>query len=165
MPASEKLNCRSELRNFVWRRARVGKVLRLKGDAMTNDHTGSCLCGAVRIGVRGALRGVLYCHCTQCRKQTGHFYAATQVADSALTVSGEHHVTWYEASDRARRGFCRACGSALFWKENGSDSISILAGAFDRPSGLRAEAHIFAADKGDYYDLDDGLPVHPGPPR
>jgi hypothetical protein len=31
-------------------------------------------------------------------------------------------------------------------------------GAFDAPTGTRLEKHIFVADKGDYYDIGDGLP-------
>lgn len=132
---------------------------------MTDDHSGSCLCGTVRFSVQGSMRGVVYCHCTQCRKQTGNFYAATSVEDAALTISGDDNISWYEASDRARRGFCRTCGSALFWKEIGSETISIMAGAFEKPSSLKGAVHIFAADKGDYYEIDDGLPVHPGSSR
>lgn len=125
---------------------------------MSENHTGSCLCGAVKFKTMGKLRGVVYCHCSQCRKQTGHFYAATDVADADIAITGAQNVTWYEASDFARRGFCSTCGSALFWKRNGSDVISVLAGAFDSPSGLTGQSHIFVADKGDYYSIDDGLP-------
>lgn len=128
---------------------------------MMTKHTGSCLCGAVRFNVEGDLRGVVYCHCTQCRKQTGHFYAATNVPLSAIRVDGADHITWFAASPSARRGFCRTCGSALFWQLNGADDISVLAGAFDGPSGLSGEVHIFVADKGDYYEIDDGLPQFP----
>jgi len=125
---------------------------------MQEVHSGSCGCGAVRLRATGALRGVIYCHCSQCRKQTGHFYAATNIDASNLTVEGEESITWYAASPEALRGFCKVCGSALFWRRNGSDQVSVLAGAFDPPSGLRGETHIFVANKGDYYDIDDGLP-------
>ena len=33
-----------------------------------------------------------------------------------------------------------------------------MAGAFDQPSSLKGESHIFVGDKGDYYEIDDGLP-------
>ena len=125
---------------------------------MTIMHRGSCLCGGVHFTVSGPLRGVVYCHCSQCRKQTGHYYAATNVADDDLNVEGAEKITWYEASPYAKRGFCSVCGSALFWKHNEADEISVMAGAFEQPSGLRAEAHIFVLDKGDYYDITDGLP-------
>ena len=125
---------------------------------MAEIHDGSCLCGAVKFRTRGPLRGVVYCHCSQCRKQTGHFLAATSSADRDLTIEENGSLGWYAAPEDARRGFCRTCGSVLFWKRNDADSVSIMAGAFDRPSGLKGESHIFVADKGDYYEICDGLP-------
>lgn len=125
---------------------------------MTLENAGSCLCGAVRFRTNGPLRGVVYCHCTQCRKQSGHYYAATSVASDRIEIEGEDAITWFRASAEARRGFCSVCGSALFWQSDGADRISILAGAFDGPTGLAGERHIFVGDKGDYYDIGDGLP-------
>lgn len=124
-------------------------------------RSGGCLCGAVRFDATGEVRPVVYCHCTQCRKQTGHFYAASNVADDRLAITGGDAITWFAASDAALRGFCRTCGSALFWKLNGSEETSVLAGSFDDPAELKAACHIYTADKGDYYDIDDGLPRHP----
>lgn len=125
---------------------------------MSDVNIGSCLCGAVSFEATGPLRGVVYCHCSQCRKQSGHYYAATNVSDTALTVHGSDNVTWYSASDFARRGFCRTCGSVLFWKSNTEDYTSVMAGAFEESGALRGEMHIFVADKGQYYDITDGLP-------
>jgi hypothetical protein len=125
---------------------------------MIETHSGRCLCGSVRFATTGPLRGVIYCHCTQCRRQTGHHYGATNVADAAISIEGVEKLTWYRASHDARRGFCSVCGSALFWKRDGSADISVMAGAFDSPSGLVGEAHIFVPHKGDYYDITDGLP-------
>ena len=125
---------------------------------MADRHEGACLCGAVRFTAHGPLRGVVYCHCSQCRKQTGHHYAATNVADRNIEIKGTGDITWYRASEKARRGFCRICGSALFWKHDELDTISVMAGAFEKPTGLKADAHIFVADKGDYYGIGDGLP-------
>ena len=72
-------------------------------------RTGSCLCGAVSFETRGALRGVVYCHCSQCRKQTGHYYAATNVADDDLAIEGSGELNWYAASaDRRCSGSATA---------------------------------------------------------
>lgn len=125
---------------------------------MTDEHSGGCLCGKVSYRTRGPLRGVVYCHCTQCRRQTGHYLAATDVDDQHIEIQGSAHMGWYAASDFAKRGFCRECGSILFWKRNGSERISVTAGSFHEPTGLKSQCHIFVADKGDYYDLDDALP-------
>lgn len=123
---------------------------------------GSCHCGAVSFSVTGPLRQVVYCHCQQCRKQTGHFVAATRCDNSALTISGGEALSWYEASPQAKRGFCATCGSHLFWKRHGASTTSIWAGSFDGPTGLKASHHIFVADKGDYYAIADGLPCFDG---
>jgi len=123
-------------------------------------RTGGCHCGAVTYSVTGPVREVIYCHCIQCRRQSGHFFAATACDDDQLSVARGENLTWYEASENARRGFCQTCGSLLFWKANGSDRTSIMAGSFDKPSGLTESHHIYAGDKGDYYEIADGLPQH-----
>ncbi|MBW8447410.1 MAG: GFA family protein [Arenimonas sp.] len=126
---------------------------------MDEQRTGACLCGAVRFRTHGPLRDVVFCHCSQCRRQTGLYYAATDVPRDRIALSGEDLVGWYRSSEEARRGFCQRCGSALFWLRDGSDHISVMAGAFDQPSRLVAGYHIFCADKGEFYAIDDGLPA------
>lgn len=121
---------------------------------------GSCLCGAVRFTVDGELPGPDACHCVQCRKHSGHYFASTDVPKSSLTVEGEDQLAWYRSSDRVRRGFCKACGSSLFWDPVQSEKIAVAMGAFDNPTGTRLHMHIFVAEKGDYYDIADGLPQH-----
>jgi hypothetical protein len=124
-------------------------------------HKGSCLCGAVRFEVTGALAAPTACHCSQCRRQSGHFWAATDVKRNALTVHGAEAVTWFHASEPVRRGFCSTCGSFLFWDPLGRDTIAVAMGAFELPTGTRLGRHIFVADKGDYYEIADGLPQNP----
>lgn len=121
-------------------------------------HHGSCLCGAVSFDVAGDLPAPTACHCTKCRKQSGHFEASTDVPKSVLTIRGEDRLTWYRSSDKVRRGFCSVCGSSLFFDPVYRDWIGILMGAFDGPTHTRLAMHIFVADKGDYYDIADGLP-------
>jgi len=116
-------------------------------------HHGSCLCGAVCYAVSGPLRPVVICHCGQCRKQTGHYLAATSVKLEQLRISRADTLRWYRASDAAERGFCGTCGSVMFWRPADGSGISITPGTLDGPTGLRVEGHIFCADKGDYYDV------------
>jgi hypothetical protein len=121
-------------------------------------HRGSCLCGAVTFEVAGALAPPDACHCLQCRKHSGHFFASTDVPRAALTLRGEEHVTWYRSSEKVRRGFCSTCGSSLFFDPPKKDWIGIAMGAFDAPTDTQLAIHIFVAEKGDYYELADGLP-------
>ena len=119
---------------------------------------GSCLCGAVRVSVAGELPAPNACHCRQCRKQSGHYWASTDVPREAVTIAGEESLRWYQSSEKVRRGFCRTCGSFLFWDPIGRAKIAIAMGAFDPPTGTKLDLHIFVADKGDYYEIGDGLP-------
>jgi hypothetical protein len=122
---------------------------------------GGCLCGAVRFEALGPLRPIIACHCGQCRKQTGTYVAATACAASDLRILKDEGLAWYSSSAEAERGFCERCGSGLFWRSKGSDTISIFAGALDGPTGLSIEKHIYVADKPDWYDIHDGKPQDP----
>jgi len=124
--------------------------------------TGSCLCGRVRYRIDGPLSPVVACHCSQCRKASGHHVAATTVLRDDLVIEGE--VRWYASSAGAQRGFCPVCGSNLFW-DGGQDYLAVFAGTLDGDPGIRMAAHIFCADKGAYYEITDGLPQAPGLPE
>ena len=115
----------------------------------------SCLCGAVTFTVDPDAR-VTACHCGQCRKQSGHYWSSGSALENAFDIKGE--VRWFEASTIAKRGFCPTCGSFLFWKAHDEDTMSFSMGAIDGPTGLTLKEHIFVADKGDYYELADGIP-------
>ena len=118
--------------------------------------SGSCLCGDISFEVQGTPLGASMCHCGQCRKQSGGVWSSAFVSEDDLKISGD--VTWFEASDTAKRGSCPRCGSFLFWKAHDEDTISFALGAIDGATGLTLEKHIFVADKGDYYDIADGVP-------
>ncbi len=124
--------------------------------------TGSCLCGAVRFDVAGDLPPPSVCHCSQCRKQSGHTWSSTDVPSADVTIRGADAVRWFRSSPGAQRGFCGTCGSFLFWRGDDSDEISIAMGALESPTGTHLAFHIYVADKGDYYDIGDGLPQYPG---
>ena len=119
--------------------------------------TGRCLCGAIAVEIRGALRDVVVCHCGQCRRQHGAPPSYTAAAWADVSVNGRKHLKWYQSSQDARRGFCRICGTSLFWEPMGSGRVSIAAGCLDKPTNLRTVRHIFVTDKGDCYEIKDGL--------
>jgi hypothetical protein len=124
--------------------------------------SGRCVCGAVAFDVRGPLRDVVLCHCTECRRWAGHVWAATAARFDELDFSEDRGLRWIDSPDSehdARRGFCGECGSSLFWDAPGRDTISIAAGTFDEPTGLKTTQQIYTAEAGDYYELDPGVPV------
>lgn len=118
-------------------------------------HHGSCYCKTVRFIVKGALRPVVYCHCSQCRKITGHYMAASGAKRGDVAIEGTPR--WFTSSEDIERGFCPICGTNLFWSDMRRDTISIAAGALDDAT-LHAQSHIYVKDKADYYPICDGLP-------
>lgn len=131
-------------------------------EATRHEVTGRCLCGAVSFRGMPVAEGPRACHCGQCRRWSGHVWAALGVSE--LRIEGP--LRWFASSETARRGFCTECGSALFWEatpdsSSGATETDVAVGALDGPTGLRLEGHIFVADKGDYYDIADGLPQWP----
>jgi hypothetical protein len=126
--------------------------------SVPTERTGGCLCGAVRYVVLGDLRPIVMCHCTQCRRMTGHYLAATAARHEDFRLLSDGELRWYASSDEGRRGFCGRCGSTLFWQGAGRDYVSIAAGTLDDGTGLPVACHIFVADKGAYYEIDDRAP-------
>jgi hypothetical protein len=142
------------------RKARRGGAAHTREDRSAVG--GGCLCGAVRYEVHGKLREVVNCHCGQCRKFHGHFAAYSNAAVRDLALSGRANLKWFRSSSFARRGFCKRCGSSLFWQRLKSPTISIAAGTLDAPTGLKTVRHIFVKDVGDYYKIADRLERLPG---
>lgn len=122
-------------------------------------HRGQCLCGAVTYTVNTVLRDIVNCHCQQCRRFHGHFAAYTAAPRDAVEIDdGRRALSWYNSSSQARRGFCRECGSSLFWDRLDSDLLRIAAGSLTEPTGLQTRCHIHVNFAGDYYKLMDDLP-------
>lgn len=126
---------------------------------------GGCLCGAVRYECRAALRAVVNCHCQMCKRTHGHVAAYTAVAQEALVITTRRGLKWYASSAQARRGFCGDCGASLFWAPAHGNYVAVSAGTLDRPTGLKTVGHVFAAEAGDYYEIDDDLERFPGSMR
>jgi hypothetical protein len=121
-------------------------------------HKGSCVCGAVTFEVTGSLDANDACHCSICRKWSGHYWAGADVPRSSITIHGADKVTWYRSSEKVRRGFCSICGSSMFFDPIYKDWFGVSMGALESPTDAKLQKHIFVGDKGDYYEIADGLP-------
>ncbi|MFK7804372.1 MAG: GFA family protein [Anaerolineae bacterium] len=124
-------------------------------------HTGHCLCRKIKFEISSALEPAVACHCEQCRRWTGHFLVGVEVDRDALTIQGEEHLKWFHSSEKVRRGFCSNCGSTLFFDPVDKTKhrwISVSMGAIEAPTHTQLGQHIFTAEKGDYYEITDGLP-------
>ena len=115
-------------------------------------HSGSCLCGSVRISSENASNKVGACHCSMCRKWGGGPYMEV---DCGVEVSfrGEENITVYDSSNWADRGFCNRCGSHLFYRLKESKQYMIPAGLFDNQNSFVFENQVFIDKKPAYYSF------------
>ncbi len=120
---------------------------------------GRCDCGDVRFEISAVRETVTVCHCSQCRRTSGHLWASTQASSyEDVIFTKKEGLQWYTSSGYAKRGFCKTCGSSLFYRMNDEEGIALAAGCLDMPTDLKIGKHIFVKDKGDYYDITDGAP-------
>jgi hypothetical protein len=66
-------------------------------------------------------------------------------------LRGEEHVTRYESSPWAERGFCSVCGTAMFYLLKPTQAYMRSVGAFDDASEFRLVREIFIDKKPDGY--------------
>jgi len=108
-------------------------------------HTGRCLCGAVRFTAEGVHTDYHACHCGMCRRWSGGGpFFATRV--QKVTFEGEQPAV-YDSSEWASRGFCRACGTTLFYFLKPAQAHMMSVGAFDDQAAFRLVREIFVDAK------------------
>jgi hypothetical protein len=103
-------------------------------NARTPLHTGGCQCGAVRYALYAEPTNPHVCHCRMCQKAFGNYFAplaGLPLGDFAWTF-GTPGV--FKSSEAAERGFCRDCGTPLFFRYVDRDRISLSLGSLDDPT-------------------------------
>jgi hypothetical protein len=96
--------------------------------------TGGCQCGAVRYALYAEPTNPHVCHCRMCQKAFGSYFAplaGVPPSDFAWT-RGTPGV--FKSSAAAERGFCRDCGTPLFFRYVDKDRISVSLGSLDEPA-------------------------------
>jgi len=126
--------------------------------------TGGCLCGAVRYEILKEPYGAVNCHCSKCRRFHGNFAAYAGMPIDDLDIVEERTLKWFRSltdeTENVYRGFCSQCGSSLFWHPRGEDRIAVSLGSLDEPTNLKIMGHAWVSQKGDFYEICDGLPQY-----
>jgi hypothetical protein len=106
-----------------------------------------CLCGAVRFTAVPLKPEMGVCHCAMCRRWSGGVFMAVECHD--LVVEDDSELGIFESSAWAERGFCRACGSSLFWRmrEGTGDHLAVSFQSFDNPDAFAFSEEIFIDEK------------------
>jgi hypothetical protein len=121
---------------------------------------GTCGCGSVAFTVQGPLGDVSWCHCSKCQRFYGGPGAYILIPRGAIAFQRRDGLAWWDASPTVQRGFCKQCGSSLFFSDSNESTLAVCAGSLIPPTGMKSTMHIFVGSKPDWYEVNDGLPQH-----
>jgi hypothetical protein len=113
---------------------------------------GRCLCGAVNFTATNINNNVAACHCGMCRRWGGGPLMAVSCG-TEVAFDGEENITVYNSSDWAERGFCKKCGSHLFYRLKGINEHQIPAGLFDSQGSFNFDLQVFIDRKPSFYSF------------
>ena len=113
--------------------------------------TGGCLCGKVRYTLAEPPKGFGACHCGMCRKFSGGIELGIEVMPGGISWDGEENIGTFSSSEWAERGFCKTCGSSLFWRLTMEGPMkglySLSAGTLDSLEGLELTGEVYIDHK------------------
>ncbi|MCZ2720584.1 GFA family protein [Marinomonas sp. 15G1-11] len=67
----------------------------------------------------------------------------------------------FESSERVRRGFCKECGSNLYYyNKDHPNHLDIPLSVIDDEMNVKPDCHIYVSCKPDWYEINDDLPQH-----
>ena len=122
--------------------------------------TGHCLCGAVKFTAEGVEQHIHGCHCSMCRRWSGGPMLAASV--ESIAFEGEENIKRYDSSEWAQRGFCRECGSSLFYYLKPANRHIVCTGAFDDTASFELAGEIYVDEKPSFYDFAGDHPRQTG---
>ncbi len=128
---------------------------------MTRLHRASCRCGLIGAEAKVDPFQVSYCHCRDCRKQTGA---------PVMAFVGFHdgEVAWQGEPQRWRAGgveraFCGSCGSQIGYRdEKLPGELYLTLGIMDEPERYPPTMHAFEMRRLPFLHLEDDLPRFDG---
>ena len=96
---------------------------------MSDMHSGSCFCGAVKIEASGAPEAMGYCHCESCRSwSAGPVNAFTLWKPENVKVTkGTEFVGRFKKTENSDRQFCTKCGGHLMTDHPGLGLTDVYA--------------------------------------
>ncbi|MGF1602437.1 MAG: GFA family protein [Thermosynechococcaceae cyanobacterium] len=111
---------------------------------------GQCLCGAVRLSAKTVNAQVGACHCTTCRQWGGGPLLATDCG-TEVTVEGQENLSVFNSSDWAERGFCKHCGTHLFYRLKEQQQYFVPVGLFTDSESFVLDHQVFIDEKPEFY--------------
>lgn len=107
---------------------------------------GSCLCKSVQFSFDLKEKHFDACHCSMCRKWGGG-PALTVESTGNIEFVGEENISIYNSSDWAERGFCKKCGSNLFYRFKGKEFCNFSLGLLENQHNYTFTTQIYTDSK------------------
>ncbi|MBI1239429.1 MAG: GFA family protein [Alphaproteobacteria bacterium] len=128
---------------------------------MSEEHSGGCLCGAVRFRVTLDRADSGYCHCRMCQRTSGAPVVAWVVAAPSGLVVTRAAPAIYHSSAHGQREFCAICGSYLFFRDAAEGIVSINTAVLDDPETVPPTHHIWTQSRIPWFETADTLQRFP----
>lgn len=115
-------------------------------------QSGQCLCGAVRLDITDMTDKIGACHCSSCRNWGGGPFLSIEAGNN-VEITGQESLAIYNSSDWAERGFCKRCGTHLFYRIKQNQHYHVLAGLMGDGEDARLDHQLFIDQKPAYYSF------------
>ncbi len=130
---------------------------------MPKEVTASCLCGDCQIVCGAPVGAGSYCHCTDCRKQTGSAFSVALPFDISefhiLSGAFGSYTKIGDSGDKITRNFCLACGSPVFGtSQSYPELVFVKAGSLDDQSFVQPTHQSWCHSKTHWSEIDEKLP-------
>lgn len=122
--------------------------------SLQKSVTGTCLCKAVSFKFSPEKEIFDACHCSMCRKWGGG-PIMTVNAGTAVQFTGQESIAMYSSSAWAQRGFCKGCGTHLFYLLKHKGEYHMPLGVIDQNKDFKFELQIFVDHKPDNYAFEN----------
>ena len=132
------------------------------------DHTGGCLCRAVRFRITAEPIAMRLCWCRDCQYfASGNATVNVVFPSGAIRIEGEprDYRSVADSGSVMHRHFCAVCGTHLFSASEARPHLIIVRnGALDETALARPSATIWTASAPEWAWIDETLPTHAGQP-
>ena len=127
---------------------------------MSEQHTGSCLCGGFKYMVKNPSKVLLNCHCGMCKKATGAaFVSGIVFSKDDIFLLETSTISSFKSSENAIRYFCNRCGCSVYAEEpEYPDIIGMYAGTLDCDPGIKVCGEAYTKYKAPWHVLNTGAP-------
>lgn len=122
-------------------------------DSPSNTElVGACHCGRARVHIPKDSAGVIVCHCSDCQKLHGAFFAMLVAERNSVRWEGEEHIGWYRSSLTNERSFCVVCGTRIAKRPLEGSRVMLSVGLFDRDIARSVIKNVWLEQKPTWYE-------------